>query len=90
VVIYYPGHEQELFLSNDYVIFQTIIEENSIERVEYYLDGELIGSKRDQPFNFPWIPKLGSHALEVVALDRAGNIEKAMVDFSVIPGGNSP
>jgi len=90
VVIHYPGQEQELFLSNDYVIFQTIIEDNSIERVDYYLDDELIGSLRNEPFSFPWIPKLGSHALEVVALDRAGNIEKATVDFSVIPGGNSP
>jgi hypothetical protein len=90
VVIHYPGQEQELFLSNDYVIFQTIIEDNSIERVDYYLDDELIGSLRNDPFSFPWIPKLGRHALEVVALDRAGNIEKATVDFSVIPGGNSP
>ena len=90
VTIHYPSQNQELTMSSDYIIFQTIIVDNSIERVDYYLNDELIGSQRNKPFSFPWIPILGSHILEVAALDRAGNIEKAVVDFSVIPKGNSP
>ena len=57
---------------------------------KFDLNDELIGSQRNKPFSFPWIPMLGSHILEVAALDRAGNIEKAVVDFSVIPNSNSP
>jgi hypothetical protein len=90
VTIHHPGQNQELTLSNLYIIFQTTIIDNLIERVDFYLDDELIGSLRNEPFSFPWIPKLGNHTLEVVAHDRAGNIGKASVDFSVIPGGNSP
>ena len=90
VTIHYPNQNQELTLSSDYIIFQTIIVDNSIERADFYLDDELIGSLRSEPYSFPWTPDLGSHTLEVIALDRAGNIERAVVEFSVIPGGNSP
>ncbi len=90
IAIQYPSQNQDLTLDSDYIVFQTTIVENSIERVDYYLDDRLIGTLRNEPYSLPWIPQLGSHSLKIIALDRAGNSKQTTVDFSVIPERNSP
>jgi membrane carboxypeptidase/penicillin-binding protein len=55
-----------------------------IERVEWVLDGEVIGTTRQDPYGFSWILERGNHTLTAVAYDLAGNVsESGAIEFSV-------
>ena len=57
-----------------------------VGRVEYILDGKLLGERLQAPFSYPWEAVLGSHSLEVRAYDLAGNEgDSDKVTFTVEP-----
>jgi len=51
--------------------------------VEFYVDGELVGSLEDAPFALTWNARRGEHRLLVLARDRAGNESEGKVRFVV-------
>ena len=55
-----------------------------IEEVEFYLDDELLISRRVGPYIVPWRLALGTHTLEITARDQAGNRSLISQEFSVI------
>jgi membrane carboxypeptidase/penicillin-binding protein len=56
---------------------------SEIDRVDFYLDGELLDSRRVKPFITPWMMIPGSHRLRIAALDQAGNRSELEVEFVV-------
>lgn len=53
-------------------------------RVEWLLDGRVIGVRDQAPFTLLWTPSLGKHSLVLRATDLAGNVgESQAVEFSV-------
>ncbi len=42
-------------------------------RVEWWVDGSLVGTTGQTPFSFPWEGPPGSHSLVIKAYDQAGN-----------------
>jgi 1A family penicillin-binding protein len=59
-----------------------------IERVDYFVNGELIGSSKKRPYSFSFIPQEenlteGEHTITVVAIDEAFNRGEATVEIAV-------
>ncbi len=55
----------------------------SLARVEFYLDGSLLGAPEQAPYLLTWLSEAGTHTLRVVAADRAGNEVEKQVEFVV-------
>jgi MYXO-CTERM domain-containing protein len=60
----------------------TIMDDRTVEKAEFRLDGNLIGTKTDGPFNWnaPTTLGQGAHKVEVTGYDHAGNQAKATVN----------
>ncbi len=55
-----------------------------LDRVEFWLDGSLLGSLTQPPFSYPWQAAPGEHRLLVKVYDKAGNLgQSAEVKFTV-------
>lgn len=52
--------------------------------LDFYVDGQLIGSVGKPPFILSWFASLGNHTLRVVASDRAGNQTEELVNFTIL------
>jgi hypothetical protein len=85
VDITYPQDGDELeYTSNRQITFQVTAGDNlSLAVVEFYLNGELIGSLEEAPFTLTWRARRGEHRLLVLARDRAGNESEAEIQFVV-------
>jgi hypothetical protein len=56
-----------------------------LERVEFWLDGSLLGSLGAAPFSYPWQVAAGEHRLLVNAYDKAGNLgQSEEVKFTIV------
>jgi membrane carboxypeptidase/penicillin-binding protein len=55
------------------------------QRVEFYLNGDLLETRYQMPYAIPWQSKPGEHTLRVVAFDKAGNQAEASSKFTVKP-----
>ncbi len=85
VSITYPQDGDELeYFSNRQVTLQAGAEDNlSLLVVEFYVDGELVGSLQETPFALTWNVRRGEHRLVVLARDRAGNESEGEIQFVV-------
>lgn len=85
VSITYPQPGQELALrENRQVTFQAEAGDNlSLVEVEFYVDGESIGTLEGAPFALTWPAARGEHTLRLLARDRAGNQSEAVVEFTL-------
>ena len=64
--------------------FQVAATDNlSLSVIEFYVDGERVGSVEAAPFSFNWSATRGEHELRVIARDRAGNESEAEIEFGV-------
>lgn len=45
-----------------------------ITKVEYYIDGVLVGAANSGPYTYNWQATLGQHTLVAKAYDAAGNV----------------
>jgi hypothetical protein len=52
-------------------------DEVGIQRVEFWMDGTLIGESRSAPHILLWLPTPGNHSLLVKAQDTAGNLRES-------------
>jgi membrane peptidoglycan carboxypeptidase len=57
---------------------------SEIALVEFYMDGNLVTSRRIDPFIIPWRYVMGAHELTIRATDQAGNKAEQSVEFRVI------
>ena len=85
VNITYPQDGDVLEYTPDrQITFQaTATDSLSLAIVDFYVDGERIGSVEQAPYSFTWSARRGEHALRVVAKDRAGNESEAEIGFRV-------
>ncbi len=85
VSITYPQDGDVLeFADNRQVTFQVTASDNlSLSVIEFYVDGERVGSVETAPFSFTWSKERGEHELRVVARDLAGNEEETKIEFGV-------
>ncbi len=66
------------------VILQAAVsEDQALQRVEFFLDDELVTTLYEAPFIVLWPPEPGEHTLRVVAYDQAGNRTEAVAQFLV-------
>lgn len=66
------------------ILIQVSASDNLVlERVEFYVDGELESTLRQPPLVILWPAQLGVHTLLVRAYDLAGNMSEAVTSFSV-------
>jgi len=61
----------------------TAVDNLSLSIVEFYVDGELVGSAETAPYAFTWNARRGEHELMVVARDRAGNEREVKIGFVI-------
>jgi membrane peptidoglycan carboxypeptidase len=85
VSITYPQDGDVLkYVDNRQMAFQATATDNiSLSVVEFYVDGEMVGSAETAPFALTWNARRGEHELRVVARDRAGNESEAEIEFGV-------
>jgi hypothetical protein len=84
VAIIYPQAGQEISLTQEpQVALQAQVNDPFPAKVEFYMDGVLVGESDETPFGVIWRAKTGEHSLRVVAADRAGNTAEATIYFSV-------
>ena len=67
------------------LLFQADSSDNlEVKNVNFFLDGKLTASLSRPPYALPWpTPAVGKHLLHVEAVDLAGNIGSAEVNFEV-------
>ncbi len=70
-----PSDGQRFTLADEFVTIQPFVTDNiSMDRVEFYVDGQLIAISTVAPFNERWIiTEAGTHFIELRAYDAAGN-----------------
>ncbi len=84
VAISYPQDEQKISAALEpQVALQAQVNDPLLVKVEFYVDGMLVGESDATPFGVVWEVKVGKHTLRVVASDRAGNATEAKVSFTV-------
>jgi hypothetical protein len=85
VVITSPQSEQEVSLSKPIALaLQADVTDNmEIERVEFYLDKQILATLFEPPYWVSWQPLQGEHTLMVRAYDLAGNESETAVLFRV-------
>ena len=84
VAISYPQAGQELSLTQEpQVALQAQVNDPFLAKVEFYVDGVLVGESDLAPYGVIWQARAGNHTCRVVATDRAGNTAEASIDFSV-------
>lgn len=75
VQLLYPHDGQQYSMDDEFVTIQPLVEDNiSMDRVEFYVDNELIATSTTPPFNERWIiTENGRYVIYVTAFDTAGN-----------------
>ncbi len=73
--ISYPFPSQKITppASRQIILEADVQDQVGIQRVEWWLDGKLIGERRLSPYQLPWQATRGEHKLQVRAYDLAGN-----------------
>lgn len=81
----FPQPGDSLTASSGQVLFQVDASDNvAVQKVEYRVDGRLIGTADQSPFSLAWQPGAGEHSLVVTAYDLAGNqTESEPLEFTV-------
>jgi hypothetical protein len=85
VRIRYP-QENQVYNPEEFKTITLLVEATDdlgLARVEYYLDGKLIGSITSPPYVIPWGSQPGKHTLLVRAVDTAGNSNETQISFAV-------
>jgi membrane carboxypeptidase/penicillin-binding protein len=75
IINYSPGQELLLIAEFD--------NSSEIDKVDFYLDNQFVGSRTTSPYLIPWMMQLGDHTLAIKAIDQAGNQSQLEVDFVV-------
>jgi hypothetical protein len=84
VAISYPQDGQVVSLAQEpQVALQAQVSDPFLLKVEFYLDGTLVGQSVVAPYGVLWNARTGKHSLRALATDRAGNTTEVSIKFSV-------
>ncbi|RPI86943.1 MAG: penicillin-binding protein [Chloroflexi bacterium] len=85
VEILFPEVEQTFQMSSDpAIVLQTQASDDlALDRLEYYIDNELVGTILQEPYYISWQASPGAHEFRARAYDMAGNMKETSVQFSV-------
>jgi len=84
VKIHYPSSGQEIEAQDSLLVLRADASDDlALSKVEFYMDGKLVGTVTMAPYSVAWKPSSGKHTLLVKATDQAGNTSQASVDFTV-------
>jgi membrane peptidoglycan carboxypeptidase len=84
VAISYPQAGQELIASREpQVALLAQVNDPFLKQVNFYVADRLVGESKVAPFGVLWQAHAGAYTLRVVAVDRAGNMAEASLDFTV-------
>lgn len=73
------------FQQGDEILFEVEFENNSeIDQVEFYLNGDLLSSRKVAPYLVPWSMIPGEFELQITAQDQAGNTAEISALFEVL------
>jgi hypothetical protein len=76
--------EQFAFRQGESILIQISASDNLVlERIEFYIDGELVSTLLEPPLIILWPARTGEHSLVVKAYDLAHNVSEVAVGFSV-------
>lgn len=53
-------------------------ETSGVAKVEFYLDGDLLGEDTEEPFEWEW-SGTGSHSVYAIVYDLAGNLQQSEI-----------
>jgi hypothetical protein len=79
----YPGEEIDASERPSVVLWVNASDDLGMAKVEFYLDGRLLGTFLQPPYGISWKSVAGEHSLRVRAIDQAGNTREATVEFTV-------
>jgi hypothetical protein len=84
LAITYPLSGQTISAAQEpQVALQAQASDAFLTRVDFYVDGNLVGKSSLAPFGVVWASKAGGHIFRVVATDRAGNTAETKITFTV-------
>jgi hypothetical protein len=84
LAIMYPQAGQIIHIAQEpQVALQAQANDPFLEKVEFYMDGILVGQSSQAPYGVVWASKAGKHVLSVTATDRAGNTAEVKLTFTV-------
>lgn len=89
VVELQAGTPGQIFRTTDGVIpIVATVTDLSVARVEFYRNGQLLGSDEDWPFQFDFsIEREGTEVFRATAFDQAGNQTSSEVTVEIVRGG---
>ncbi len=80
----YPTNGQEISVQEKLITLQAEVSDNiAIDRVDYFMDRQLIGTIKQAPFTLPWDGNPGTHQLRILVTDLAGNSSESTTTFTV-------
>ena len=75
-----PYNTEEFLIGNTYPVTTRITDGDGVDKVELYVDAELIDTSTSYPYDFEWGPeKEGKHSLYIRAYDSLGNVKQSDV-----------
>ncbi|NDJ52414.1 MAG: hypothetical protein GYB68_04910, partial [Chloroflexi bacterium] len=85
-----PLDGQQFSLSDEFVTIQPIVTDDiSMDRVEFYVDGQLIATSTIAPYNERWLipaDAVGQHFIEIRAFDTVGNTSASQrITIEIVP-----
>jgi membrane peptidoglycan carboxypeptidase len=85
-----PGAGASVKMINKTIPIAADVTDNvELDRVEFYVDGQLVGTVKTAPYNFLWtVNQPGEHSLKVIAYDSAGNSTTSdSIQINVVDSG---
>lgn len=73
----------EYLRGKEILIRASAVDNASIDEVKFYINDELMASRKSPPFVVPWTVEPGTHDVRVLARDKAGNMDFQTGTFSV-------
>jgi membrane peptidoglycan carboxypeptidase len=78
------GERLSVGAANRILLSASADDNQSLEKVDFYLDDILVGSVTEFPYALLWDGRIGVHHLRLEAYDRAGNHSSASLTFVVL------
>lgn len=93
VVLHYPLDGSQLTTASRVIMQAGAADTDStVERIDFYINNEIVGSASSAPYQFTWVPgEIGNYALVAVAYDPEGNYTISSTRQVVVnPSGGYP
>ncbi len=68
-----PGTADDISAGDRLVIEAEVFDEMGVARVDFLVDGEVVGTVMEAPYSLRWTASAGEHTISVRAVDHAGN-----------------